>query len=69
MLGELKGTRMLQGQRGIPAADLDAVAETVARIGDAALALGPSLHALDINPLWVRGSQVEALDALAVVQT
>jgi hypothetical protein len=66
MLGELKGAKMLQGQRGIPAADLDAVAEAIARIGDAAVALGSALDALDVNPLWVRGSQVEALDALAV---
>ncbi len=66
MLGELKGTKLLDGQRGIPAADLDSVAAAIARIGDAAVALGPSLDALDINPLWVRGAQVEALDALAV---
>jgi acyl-CoA synthetase (NDP forming) len=66
MLGELKGAAMLQGQRGIPAADLDAVAEAIARIGDAAVALGPALDALDVNPLWVRGSRIEALDGLAV---
>jgi acyl-CoA synthetase (NDP forming) len=66
MLRELKGAKMLDGQRGIPAADLDAVAEAIARIGDAAAALGPALDALDVNPLWVRGTRVEALDALAV---
>jgi acetate---CoA ligase (ADP-forming) len=66
MLRELKGAKMLDGQRGIPAADLDAVAEAIARIGDAVVALGPALDALDVNPLWVRGAQVEALDALAV---
>lgn len=68
MLRELKGARMLQGQRGVPPADLDAVAETIAQIGDAALALGTKLDELDVNPLWVRGAQVEALDALAVAQ-
>ncbi len=66
MLGELKGAKLLDGQRGIPAADLDAVATAIARIGDAAVALGPTLDALDVNPLWVRGAKVEALDALAV---
>jgi acyl-CoA synthetase (NDP forming) len=69
MLAELKGARMLDGQRGIPAADLDAVSQAIARIGDAAVALGSALDALDVNPLWVRGSQVEALDALAVSST
>ena len=44
------------------------VAAIVARIGDAAVALGPDLAALEVNPLWVRGADVEALDALAVWQ-
>ena len=66
MLGELRGAKLLHGVRGMPAADLDAVAEVIARIGDAAVALGEDLEALEVNPLWVRGSEVEALDALAV---
>jgi succinyl-CoA synthetase beta subunit len=65
MLGELRGATMLAGARGIPAADLDAVGAAIAAIGNAALALGPDLDTLEVNPLWVRGSQVEALDALA----
>ena len=28
--------------------------------------VGPGLDTLEVNPLWVRGEQVEALDALAV---
>ncbi len=68
MLTELKGAKMLAGQRGIPAADLDAVAAVIARIADAMLELGPDLVAMDVNPLWVRGDHVEALDALFVWQ-
>jgi acetate---CoA ligase (ADP-forming) len=68
MLAELKGAKMLGGQRGILAADLDAVAAAIARIGDAALALGDRLNELDVNPLWVRGAHVEALDGLAVAR-
>jgi acetate---CoA ligase (ADP-forming) len=66
MLGELRGAKLLHGVRGMQAADLDVVAEVIARIGDAAVALGPDLETLEVNPLWVRGSVVEALDALAV---
>lgn len=66
MLTELRGARMLQGIRGTPPADLDTLAAAIARIGDAAVALGDDLEALEVNPLWVRGSDVEALDALAV---
>jgi acyl-CoA synthetase (NDP forming) len=68
MLESLRGAAMLAGQRGVPAADLGAVAAAIARIGDAALAFGPELAALDVNPLWVRGDRVEALDALCVWQ-
>ena len=68
MLLSLRGTKLLAGSRGLPAADLDAVAEAVARIGDAALGFGSDLVALDVNPLWVRGDRVEALDALCVWQ-
>lgn len=64
MLGELRGLPLLQGARGTKAADLDAVAEVITRIGDAALSLDGALRALEVNPLWVNGDQVEALDVL-----
>lgn len=66
MLAELRGTKLLDGFRGAPAIDRKAVAAAVAAIGDAALALGPQLVSLEINPILVSGSRVEALDALAV---
>jgi acyl-CoA synthetase (NDP forming) len=66
MLSELRGAKLLRGVRGMAAADLDELAAVIARIGDAAVALGDGLEALEVNPLWVRGAEVEALDALAV---
>ena len=39
---------------------------TPPEIGDAAMALGPDLAALEINPLFVSAHRIEALDALAV---
>jgi acyl-CoA synthetase (NDP forming) len=66
MLDSLRGAALLRGGRGVPAADPDAVASAVVAIGQAALALGPSLATLEVNPLWVHGSQVEALDALCL---
>lgn len=68
MLTGLRGAKLLAGQRGVPAADLDAVAAAIANIGEAILTLGPELAELDVNPLWVCGSQIEALDALFVWQ-
>ena len=48
------------------AADRQRIAEAVAAIGNAALALGPELVSLEVNPLRVHGKDCEALDALAV---
>ena len=63
-LGELRGSAVLRGARGAPPADLARVAEVIAGIAAVAAALGDRLAALEVNPLLVRGDQVEALDAL-----
>ncbi|RNL86611.1 acetate--CoA ligase family protein [Halostreptopolyspora alba] len=63
-LDELRGRALLDGVRGGEPADLDAVSTVVARIAAFAESLGDRLEALEINPLLVSGSRVEALDAL-----
>lgn len=65
MLGELRGARLLEGFRGATPVNTARLAEAVARIGDAALALGSSLDTLEVNPLLADGERIEALDALA----
>jgi acyl-CoA synthetase (NDP forming) len=68
MLTELRGRALLDGVRGRPPADLDALVEVVLRVQRMALELGDELAELDINPLLVlpRGQGAVALDALAV---
>ncbi|MFC7474367.1 acetate--CoA ligase family protein [Dankookia sp. GCM10030260] len=66
MFAELRGTKLLDGYRGTPGIDRRAAAEAVARIGDAALALGPALASLEVNPLRATAAGAEALDALAI---
>jgi len=66
MLDELRGVKLLDGYRGAPPVDRTAVARAVVAIGEAALALGPQLASLEINPLRAQGDRVEALDALLV---
>ncbi len=66
MLGELRSAPLLRGARGRRPADLDSLARIIVRIADAALSLGDSLHSVEVNPLWVEGDQVEALDVLVV---
>ena len=72
MLGELRGLPLLQGARGGAPANLDAVAEAIAGLGEVALALNAapdwSLRVLEVNPLWVNGDQVEALDVLVITE-
>jgi acyl-CoA synthetase (NDP forming) len=62
----LRGTKLLQGYRGSTPVDLDELARTVTAIGEAAMALGPQLETLEVNPLRAAGATIEALDALAV---
>ncbi|MCG2623406.1 acetate--CoA ligase family protein [Arthrobacter sp. I2-34] len=64
MLGQLRIARLFPGYRGAPAADLDAAVAAVQAIGRLALRLGPAARAVEVNPLWLRGKQAEALDLL-----
>lgn len=64
MLDRLRGVRLLNGFRNIPPADLGRLAGIIARIGDEAIRLGPDLESLEINPILVRGTEIEALDGL-----
>ncbi|MGW4568317.1 acetate--CoA ligase family protein [Streptomyces sp. NPDC004561] len=68
MLGELRGRALLDGVRGRPPADRDALVEVVLRVQRMALELGDRIAELDINPLLVlpRGQGAVALDALVV---
>ncbi|MFB7464054.1 acetate--CoA ligase family protein [Streptomyces sp. NPDC056224] len=68
MLTELRGHGLLEGVRGAPPADVDALVEVILRIQRMALELGGQLSELDINPLMVlpRGQGAVALDALAI---
>ncbi|MBZ9640844.1 acetate--CoA ligase family protein [Streptomyces sp. PSKA30] len=68
MLGDLRGRALLDGVRGRPPADVDALVEVILRVQRMALELGDDLAELDINPLMVlpQGQGAVALDALAV---
>lgn len=63
-LTSLRGAELLGGARGTEAADLDAVTDAVLHIAHVVQRLGENLESLEVNPLLVHGSDVEALDAL-----
>ena len=68
MIAEVKGARLLRGFRGRPAADLEALEDTLVRVSHLAMYLEGHLAELDINPLMVlpSGQGVKPVDALVV---
>ena len=70
MIDEVKGAKLLRGFRGKPAADVDALADTLVNVSHLALHLEGRLAELDINPLMVlpQGRGVKAVDALVVLR-
>jgi acyl-CoA synthetase (NDP forming) len=70
MIGELRGRAILEGARGKPPGDLDALAQTLSKLSLFAAAQKGQFSSIDINPLLVRpqGKGVVALDALIVTE-
>lgn len=66
MIAEIKGVKVLQGARGGAPADVEALAEALARLSVFAAANADRLETVDLNPLLVRECGVLALDALIV---
>jgi acyl-CoA synthetase (NDP forming) len=66
-LGRLRSAKLLNGVRGAPPADVDAVVQVVMAIGRLMQAV-PALTEIDVNPLMVhaKGQGATALDALIV---
>ena len=67
MLGRLRCLPLLTGYRGRPAADLDAIADTMVRLGALAADTSARLSELDINPLFIAGDRIAAADARATL--
>jgi len=66
MIQTLKGHSILEGFRGKPLADIDALADTIVQAARMAVDLKGVLNALDLNPLMVlpQGQGVLAADVL-----
>ena len=70
MIREVKGFKVLQGARGRPPADLEALAEALARLSVLAAAGAERIESIDVNPFLVlpEGQGALALDALIVLR-
>ena len=71
MLKEIKGAKLLEGYRGAPPCDVEALIETLVAFGRMVAATDGQYDAIDINPLMAfeTGKGVMALDALIVTES
>jgi acyl-CoA synthetase (NDP forming) len=71
MLRRLKGFGLLDGYRGAAKSDIVAAAATIYALCEAALAAGPNLREIEVNPLLVlpEGKGAVALDALVLLNS
>jgi acyl-CoA synthetase (NDP forming) len=68
MIHEIKGVKLLQGYRGKPPCNIDALADAIARLSLLAADHADRIGEIDINPLFVNASGVIAADALVVLK-
>jgi acyl-CoA synthetase (NDP forming) len=68
LIDSLKGRALLDAQRGAPAADVDALAEMMVRLGQFAADHAESVAEIDLNPVFVHpeGQGVTIADALII---
>jgi acetate---CoA ligase (ADP-forming) len=68
MIRGIRAFRILEGVRGRPAADIDALAAALARLSAVAAAHADAIETIDVNPFLVRpkGQGAVALDALVI---
>jgi acyl-CoA synthetase (NDP forming) len=66
MVREIKGFRVLQGMRGRPPADLEAIEDVILKVSRLVEAWGGRIRELDINPLIVFPQGAKVVDALIV---
>ncbi len=66
MLTRLKGYRLLQGYRGDPGVDIDALADIVVAVSELAADLADEIAEIDVNPVICTHDRLVAVDALIV---
>ena len=69
LLDRLAGRAILDGVRGAPPADVDALVDLVVKLSEFASDHGDYIAELDLNPVLVHEQGVSVVDALLVKRT
>jgi len=67
MMKDIKGYKILEAVRGMEAADLDALADILIKVGQIGME-NEKVKEIDINPVIISGSKPVAVDALVVME-
>ena len=67
MMREIKGQKILDAIRGMEAADLDVLSQSLIALGNIGLE-HEAIQEIDVNPMIIRGNQPVAVDALVVLR-
>jgi acetyl-CoA synthetase len=67
LLRQLKGVKLLEGFRGMPAVDVKRLAQVISDVSRFAADHRDTVAELDVNPLICAGDRITAVDALIVV--
>ena len=68
MLRRLKGVKLLEGFRGMPAVDIGKLSQVISDVSRFAADHRDTVAELDVNPLICAGDRITAVDALIVVR-
>lgn len=66
MIEEIRGKQLLEGYRGLPPADKEALAKVLVRVSEVGVE-HPEISEMDLNPTIVRGSSIKVVDARVIV--
>lgn len=66
MMGAIRGKKILEAVRGMPAVDTDILSRALMAVSQIALD-HPEIAEIDINPLIIRGNKPVAVDGLVVL--
>lgn len=69
LLGRIRGQALLNGFRGAPAVDREALADIIVRVSELLADQQQRIREIDINPLICRGASIVAVDALIATAT